>query len=50
MNQLCQRFTGGPQPSPAPRLAAAPDAEDSPGRALSICMALLPSATAVARL
>jgi hypothetical protein len=24
MNQPCQRFTGGPQPSPAPRLAAAP--------------------------
>ena len=24
MNQTCQRFTGGPQSSPAPRLAAAP--------------------------
>jgi len=24
MNQPCQRFTGGPQPSPTPRLAAAP--------------------------
>ena len=42
MNQPCQRFTGRPQPSPAPRLAAAPGPAQPASRDLRMSLLKVP--------